>query len=186
MIQPCFRHTGAFGSRASEFQPRRAGSRCPAVGRQPPRSGAGRQAGRVAVRARLDRCPAHGGWAAISGEDPPGSLGDRSRVKAAASAGRGAEGVIRIGILASVSGGFMRTLLGSYREHHPAIAIEIVEGSTSEHLARITERHLDVAFLAGTPLAAHCDTACSGRRGSLRHCLSITLLPMATRFIGSL
>ena len=37
-------------------------------------------------------------------------------MKAAASAGRGAEGVIRIGILASVSGGFMRNVLGSYRE----------------------------------------------------------------------
>ena len=79
-------------------------------------------------------------------------------MKAAASAGRGAEGVIRIGILASVSGGYLRNLLGSYREHHPAIAMEIVEGSTREHLARITERHLDVAFVAGTPLAAHCDS----------------------------
>ena len=79
-------------------------------------------------------------------------------MKAAASAGRGAEGVIRIGILASVSGGFLRNLLGSYREHHPAIAMEIVEGSTSEHLARITERHLDVAFVAGTPVVAHCDS----------------------------
>ena len=79
-------------------------------------------------------------------------------MKAAASAGRGAEGVIRIGILASVSGGFLRNLLGSYREHHPAIAMEIVEGSASEHLARITERHLDVAFVTGTPVATHCDS----------------------------
>ena len=35
-------------------------------------------------------------------------------VKAAASAGRGAEGVLRIGILSSVSGGFMRDVLGHY------------------------------------------------------------------------
>jgi DNA-binding transcriptional LysR family regulator len=51
--------------------------------------------------------------------------------KAAASAGRGAAGVIRIGILASVSGGFLRNLLGSYRGHHPAITMEIVEGSAN-------------------------------------------------------
>ena len=79
-------------------------------------------------------------------------------MKAAASAGRGAEGVIRIGILASVSGGFLRNLLGSYREHHPAIAMEIVEGSASEHLSRITERHLDVAFVTGAPLVSHSDS----------------------------
>ena len=60
-------------------------------------------------------------------------------MKAAASAGRGAEGVIRIGILASVSGGFLRNLLGSYREHHPrspwrssrGLPVNILPGSQS-------------------------------------------------------
>jgi DNA-binding transcriptional LysR family regulator len=80
-------------------------------------------------------------------------------MKAAASAGRGAEGVIRIGILASVSGGFLRDLIGSYRGCHPAITMEIVEGSASQHLAQITERQLDVAFITGTPAATHCDSA---------------------------
>lgn len=80
-------------------------------------------------------------------------------VKGAASAGRGAEGALRIGILSSVSGGYVRELLGGYRETHPAIDIDIVEGSASEHIARITERQLDVAFVTGTPPAAHCDTA---------------------------
>ena len=80
-------------------------------------------------------------------------------VKAAANAGRGAEGVLRIGILSSVSGGFMRDVLGHYHCYNPAIAIELVEGSASEHLARITERQLDVAFVTGTPTASHCDTA---------------------------
>ena len=79
-------------------------------------------------------------------------------MKAAASAGRGAEGVIRIGILASVSGGFLRDLIGSYRGRHPAITMEIVEGSASQHLAGITERQLDVAFVMGTPAAKHCDS----------------------------
>ena len=80
-------------------------------------------------------------------------------VKGAANAGCGAEGAIRIGILSSLSGGFVRELLRTYRETHPAIAINIVEGSASEHLARISERLLDIAFVAGTPSVPHCDTA---------------------------
>jgi DNA-binding transcriptional LysR family regulator len=80
-------------------------------------------------------------------------------VKAAASAGRGAEGVIRIGIMSSVSGGFVRNLLGYYHCDNPAISLDIVEGSASEHIARITERQLDIAFVTGTPPASHCDIA---------------------------
>jgi DNA-binding transcriptional LysR family regulator len=79
-------------------------------------------------------------------------------MKAAASAGRGVEGVIRIGILSSVSSGFMRSLLSHYRCFHPAISIDIVEGSANEHVARITERQIDIAFVTGTPQASHCDT----------------------------
>jgi DNA-binding transcriptional LysR family regulator len=80
-------------------------------------------------------------------------------VKSAASAGRGVEGVIRVGILSSVSFGFVRDLIGHYRCYHPAIAIDIVEGSASEQIARITERQLDIAFVTGAPPASHCDTA---------------------------
>lgn len=80
-------------------------------------------------------------------------------MKSAGSAGRGSEGVLRIGILSSVSFGFVRDLLGHYRCHHPAIAIDIVEGSASEQIARITERQIDIAFVTGTPPASHCDTA---------------------------
>lgn len=79
-------------------------------------------------------------------------------VKGAASAGCGEEGAIRIGILSSLSGGFVRELLRTYRATHPEIAIEVVEGSASEHLARISERLVDIAFVTGTPSAPHCDT----------------------------
>ncbi len=80
-------------------------------------------------------------------------------VKGAGNAGCGAEGAIRIGILSSLSAGFVRELLRTYRETHPVIAIDIVEGSASEHLARISERLLDIAFVTGTPTVPHCDTA---------------------------
>ncbi|WP_051335583.1 LysR family transcriptional regulator [Methylocapsa acidiphila] len=79
-------------------------------------------------------------------------------VKGAANAGCGAEGALSIGILSSLSRGFVRELIRTYRETHPAIAIDIVEGSASEHLARISERLLDIAFVTGTPSALHCDT----------------------------
>jgi hypothetical protein len=37
-------------------------------------------------------------------------------------------------------GGFIRKLLQSYREAHPSVAIDIVEGLTSEHTSRVSER----------------------------------------------
>ena len=80
-------------------------------------------------------------------------------VRSAASAGCGAEGAVRIGILSSLSGGFVRELLLNYRQAHPAVAIDIVEGPTHEHIARITERLLDIAFVTGTPTAPQCDIA---------------------------
>ncbi len=78
-------------------------------------------------------------------------------VKAAANAGRGAEGALRIGVVSSLSAGFVRELLGAYCDSHRAIAMDFVEGSINEHIAQITERQLDIAFVTGTPLAAHCD-----------------------------
>ena len=80
-------------------------------------------------------------------------------VKSAASAGCGTEGAIRIGILSSLSGGFVRELLRCYRRAHPSVAIDIVEGSASEHIAGISERVLDIALVIGTPAVSHCDTA---------------------------
>ncbi|SIR45304.1 transcriptional regulator, LysR family [Acidiphilium rubrum] len=79
-------------------------------------------------------------------------------VKGAASAGRGIEGVIRIGIMSSVSTGFVRELLRAFHESHPAILIDVTEGSASEHIARITERQVDVAFVTGRSAPLRCDT----------------------------
>ncbi len=72
------------------------------------------------------------------------------------------EELIRIGIRSCVSFGFVRDL--HYRGHHPATAIDIVEGSASEQIARITDRHLDIAFVIllvaiGAVLIADCKAA---------------------------
>ena len=79
-------------------------------------------------------------------------------VKDAGSAGRGAEGAVRIGIMSSVSAGFVRNLLRSFHKSHPAISINVAEGSASEHIARITERQLDVAFVTGRSAPLRCDS----------------------------
>jgi DNA-binding transcriptional LysR family regulator len=78
-------------------------------------------------------------------------------VKAAASAGRGAEGTIRIGIQSSLSDGFPRELLRVFRQTHPAVCVHIVEGSAREQLTRISEHALDIALVSGGPPAPHCD-----------------------------
>ena len=79
-------------------------------------------------------------------------------VKNAGSAGRGAEGAIRIGIMSSISAGFIRELLRAFHKSHPAISIDVTEGLASEHIARITERQLDVAFIAGRSPPLRCDS----------------------------
>ncbi|MFZ3181201.1 MAG: LysR family transcriptional regulator [Methylocystis silviterrae] len=75
----------------------------------------------------------------------------------AMAAGRGAEGVIRIGILPSTINGCLSELLYNYRAAHPAVAMEYFECPAPDQIARIMDRHLDVAFLVdGTP-APGCD-----------------------------
>lgn len=75
----------------------------------------------------------------------------------AIAAGRGAEGVIRIGALPAIMAGYLSGLLGEYRREHPGVAMEFVEGPARDQIASIMERRLDVAFFVdGTP-APGCD-----------------------------
>ncbi len=80
-------------------------------------------------------------------------------IRSAGKAGCGGEGAVRIGILSSLSVGFLRDLLARFREEHAAVAVDILEGSTREHIAGINERRLDIAFVAGEPQAPRCDVA---------------------------
>ncbi len=80
-------------------------------------------------------------------------------VRNAANAGAGGEGSVRIGILSSLSAGFVRDLLVRFRVTHPAVVIEIAEGSTCDHIARLHDRVLDIAFVTGRPEAPRCDVA---------------------------
>jgi DNA-binding transcriptional LysR family regulator len=79
--------------------------------------------------------------------------------KMAGAAGRGATGQLRIGILSSMGAGFLRELIQAYSERHPDVAIQIIEGASTEHISLVRKRRLDVAFVADASEATDCDVA---------------------------
>lgn len=74
-------------------------------------------------------------------------------LRRASSAGKGSHGWLRIGIFASVAHGFPYEAVRIFRERHPSVTIEIVEGAPRDHLLRLRAKDLDVALLTGTPTA---------------------------------
>ena len=79
-------------------------------------------------------------------------------VKNATVAGRGAEGVVRIGVLPSHLSNFLCDVLTEFREAQPEVVLDFFDGPPEKLIARIMERRLDVAFLvSGTPTPG-CDT----------------------------
>lgn len=78
---------------------------------------------------------------------------------AAASFGRGEQGIVRIGIFSSLASGFLANLLRDYFYANPGVRPDIVEGGPAEHIAAIRRNQLDIAFLTGEPMADGCDQA---------------------------
>jgi DNA-binding transcriptional LysR family regulator len=78
-------------------------------------------------------------------------------IKAAGAAGRGENGVLRIGIFSSVAGGFLRELIRAYGERYPDVGVQISEGGLREHIALIGKGRVDVAFVMGTPVVPNCE-----------------------------
>jgi DNA-binding transcriptional LysR family regulator len=73
-------------------------------------------------------------------------------IRNAAAAGRGDEGVIRIGVLPSFLSGILCDVLAEFREAQPGVIFDFLEGSPENLIARVMERQLDVVFLvSGTP-----------------------------------
>lgn len=77
-------------------------------------------------------------------------------VKTAGMLARGEQGVLRIGLHAFVSSGFVADLLSRFREAHPGVDVEIAEGSPREMLMQVREARLDVAFVADSYSVADC------------------------------
>ena len=75
----------------------------------------------------------------------------------AGAAGRVEDGTVRIGIITTLGGGFLRELIAAYRQCYPGIDLDIVDGGRRDHLRAIRSRQLDVAFFTGYAPFAGCD-----------------------------
>lgn len=68
---------------------------------------------------------------------------------------------------------FLRELIGEYANLHPGVEIDIMEGAPREHIRRIRDRSLDVAFVTGVPDAPGCDVSSFGANRCSSFCLMI-------------
>lgn len=89
----------------------------------------------------------------------PAMLQIEHAIQFAGASGRADAGTVRVGIITSLAGGFLRTLMQRYERAHPGVAMDIRDGGRREHLRAIRSRQLDVAFLTGNAEIAGCDTS---------------------------
>lgn len=75
----------------------------------------------------------------------------------ATAAGRAEEGTIRIGIITTLAGGFLRELIAAFRQNFDGVSVEIRDGGRRDHLLAIHACDLDVAFLTGNAPLTDCD-----------------------------
>ena len=78
-------------------------------------------------------------------------------VRTASAAGYAGEGMVKIGVVASVSSSFPNRLIRAFKADFPNVTLDIVEGSYGEHLAALMERTLDVAFVMDSPKPPGCE-----------------------------
>ncbi|RWH82182.1 MAG: LysR family transcriptional regulator [Mesorhizobium sp.] len=71
---------------------------------------------------------------------------------------RAESGLVRIGILTSLAGGFLRQLVETYAERHPRVTIDVRDGGRREHLAAVRARRLDAAIITGAEPVPGCET----------------------------
>lgn len=72
-------------------------------------------------------------------------------------AGRAEEGMVRVGIITTLAGGFLRELIASFRRSYPGVQLDIQDGGRRGHLRAIRARQLDIAFFTGNVPIAGCD-----------------------------
>lgn len=54
-----------------------------------------------------------------------------------------------VGIVASIAGGKARELLTDFLASHPGVEIDVVEGTTGDHLNAVRMLRMDVALVVG-------------------------------------
>lgn len=71
---------------------------------------------------------------------------------------RAETGLVRIGILTSLAGGFLRQLVEAYAEQHPQVRIDMRDGGRREHIAGVRAQRLDAAIITGSDPIPGCET----------------------------
>lgn len=89
------------------------------------------------------------GWAILSDI--------KSLKQTAALRGKGAEGRLRLGIVASIASGFSHGLLASFVTAHPDLELEVIEASPRENIAAVRALALDFTLVTGMPLSPGCE-----------------------------
>jgi DNA-binding transcriptional LysR family regulator len=70
--------------------------------------------------------------------------------------GRG--GALRVGVSASLSGGFLADLIGTYRRRFPNVSVMLEEGSSQSNAASVLAGRLDAAFISGVHRLSGCNS----------------------------
>jgi len=65
---------------------------------------------------------------------------------------------VRIGILTSLAGGFLRQLVQAYTERHPRVRIDLRDGGRRDHIAAVRAQRLDAAIITGSDSVPGCET----------------------------
>lgn len=71
---------------------------------------------------------------------------------------RAETGLVRVGILTSLAGGFLRQLVQAYTEQHPRVRIDLRDGGRRDHLAAVRAQRLDAAIITGSDTVPGCET----------------------------
>jgi len=77
-------------------------------------------------------------------------------IKTAGSVMNGAVGHLSIGLLSSIASGFLADLRRRYRDEHPEIELDLVEGRSDEIIRQVREAKLDIAFVVGAVEVPDC------------------------------
>jgi Transcriptional regulator len=84
-------------------------------------------------------------------EAAPGVDQIRRAIQVASARRRGEHGEVKIGILASLTAGYLHLVLKEFRHRHPGVRVTLHEGTADENLHQLALGSLDIVFVTGEP-----------------------------------
>ncbi len=79
-------------------------------------------------------------------------------IQHAGAAGRVESGTLKVGVVTTLAGGFLRELVSRYEVAHPGVRVDIHDGGRPDHIRSIRTRKLDVGFFTGNGEVEGCET----------------------------